>query len=104
MNFELTNTEREYFGLEKVEPNWEKIVLNGDTYREPSILYFEKNTIKKHITSTENRYTERQYNEETINREFIRPKTAKGKEKKTNCCCFGNKNTNWCLFVSRSTW
>ncbi|TCK56591.1 immunity protein 26 of polymorphic toxin system [Flavobacterium sp. 90] len=91
MNFELTNTEREYFGLEKVEPNWEKIVLNGDTYREPSILYFEKNTIKKHITSTENRYTERQYNEETINREFIRPKTAKGKEKKLTAAVLETK-------------
>ena len=46
MNFELSNTEREYLGLDKVKPNWEKIILKGDTYREPSILYFENNTIK----------------------------------------------------------
>lgn len=82
MNFELTNTEREYFGLEKVEPNWEKVILKGDTYREPSILYFEGNTIKKHIISKSNQYSERQYNEETRDREFILSKTSKGKDKK----------------------
>lgn len=33
MNFELSNKEREYFGLEKVKANWEKVILKGDTYR-----------------------------------------------------------------------
>jgi hypothetical protein len=77
MDFELTNTEREYFGLEKVESDWDKVILKGDTYRKPSILYFEGNTIKKYITSDSNKYTESQYDEETRDREIIIPKTNK---------------------------
>ena len=61
MNFELSNKEREYFGLEKVKPNWGKVILKGDIYREPSILYFEDNTIKKHIISSSTQYVEYQY-------------------------------------------
>ena len=49
MNFELSNTEREYLGLDKVKPNWEKVILKGDTYREPSILYFPCSVLNLHI-------------------------------------------------------
>lgn len=91
MNFELSNTEREYLGLDKVKPNWEKIILKGDTYREPSILYFEDNTIKKHIISTQNQYVEFQYEELTKNREIILPKTSKGKEQKLTASVLSSK-------------
>ncbi|MFH7000971.1 immunity 26/phosphotriesterase HocA family protein [Flavobacterium bizetiae] len=91
MNFELSNKEREYLGLEQVMPNWEKVVLKGDTYREPSILYFENDTIRKHIISTSNQYVETQYNELTKNREVLAPKTAKGKEKKLTASVLSTK-------------
>jgi hypothetical protein len=91
MNFELSNREREYLGLEEIKPNWEKVVLKGDTYREPSILYFENDVIKKHIISTSNQYIETQYNELTKNREILVPKTAKGKEQKLTASVLSTK-------------
>ncbi|ABQ06666.1 immunity 26/phosphotriesterase HocA family protein [Flavobacterium johnsoniae] len=91
MNFELSNREREYLGLEEIKPNWEKVILKGDTYREPSILYFEDNIIKRHIISTSNQYIETQYNEITKNREILVPKTAKGKEQKLTASVLSTK-------------
>lgn len=91
MNFELSNIEREYFGLEKVKPNWEKVILKGDTYREPSILYFENNTIKKHIISSSTQYVENQYDELTKNKEIILPKTEKGKEQNLTASTLSTK-------------
>jgi len=80
--FELNNDQRKYFGLEPIESHWEKVPLKGDTYRPETVLYFEENTIRKHILSTNYQYQETQYNELTENREFILPKTKKGKPKK----------------------
>lgn len=91
MNFELSNREREYLGLEEIKPNWEKVILKGDTYREPSILYFEDNIIKRHIISTSSQYVETQYNEITKNREILVPKTAKGKEQKLTASVLSTK-------------
>ncbi|RZJ48824.1 MAG: hypothetical protein EOO44_19525, partial [Flavobacterium sp.] len=92
MNFELSNREREYLGLEQIKPNWEKIVLKGDTYREPSILYFENDIIKKHIISTSTEYVETQYNELTKNREVLPPKTTRGKEQKLTASVLSTKS------------
>lgn len=80
--FELNNKQRKYFGLELVEDSWDKVQFKGDTYRPDSILYFEGDTIKKHVVSTDTDYKETQYNEQTENRELILPKTKKGKPKK----------------------
>ncbi|MDO6814067.1 immunity 26/phosphotriesterase HocA family protein [Tenacibaculum soleae] len=82
MTFELNNEQRKYLGLELVAENWEKVILKGDSYRPSSIIYFDKNTIKKQVISTEFKYSEIQYNEETKDREFLLPKTQKGKPKK----------------------
>jgi hypothetical protein len=82
MKFELTDEQREYFGLDSIESNWDKVTLKGDSYRPESSLYFEGNTIKKHIISTPSEYKEVQYNEPTNNREFLLPKTGKGTEKR----------------------
>ena len=82
MTFELNNEQRKYLGLELVANNWEKVTFKGDSYRPSSILYFDKNTIRKQVISTELKYSEIQYNEETENREFLLPKTKKGKPKK----------------------
>lgn len=81
-NFELTNEQRKYFGLDLIEVHWEKVILSSDTYRPESILYFDNDIIKRHIISTENQYFEKQYNELTKNRNILLPKTNKGKEKK----------------------
>ncbi|NEU08631.1 hypothetical protein GZH53_09940 [Flavihumibacter sp. R14] len=80
--YELTNPQREYFGLDPIEKHWDKVAFKGDTYRPDSFLYFEGNTIKRHIISTENKYYECHYDELTKDRTILLPKTSKGKEKK----------------------
>ena len=80
--FELNNNQRKYFGLEPVQDSWDQVPFKGDAYRPDSVLYFDGNTIKKQVISTEERYSEVQYDEQTDNREFILPKTKKGKPKK----------------------
>jgi hypothetical protein len=80
--YELTNNQRKYFGLEPIESHWDRVFLKGDTYRSESILYFEGNTIKRHIVSTQTDYFEKQYNDLTKDRTILLPKTKKGKEKK----------------------
>jgi hypothetical protein len=80
--YELTNEQRKYFGLEPIENHWDRVILSGDKYRPDTILYFDKDIIKRHIISIENKYHEKQYNELTRNRNILLPKTDKGKEKK----------------------
>lgn len=82
MKFELTNSQRLYLGLEPIESHWERIVLHGDTYRDASILYFEGDTIKRHIISSSNEYKEQQYDDLTKSRTILLPKTIRGKQKK----------------------
>lgn len=79
---ELTNNQREYFGLDPIEKHWDRVAFNGDTYRTESILYYDKDVIKRHIVSTEIEYSENQYNEQTKDRKILLPKTDKGKDKK----------------------
>ena len=80
--YELTNKQRQYFALDPIESHWERVIFKGDTYRAESILYFDKDIIKRHIVSTEMTYSENQYNELTKDRNILLPKTSKGKEKK----------------------
>lgn len=80
--YELTNEQRKYFGLDPVENDWDRVIFKGDNYRPESILYFDKDTIKRHIVSTEKEYSETHYNELTRDRAILLPKTDKGKEKK----------------------
>lgn len=80
--YELTNEQRRYFGLAPIENHWDRVILKGDTYRIESVLYFDNDTIKRHIVSTEKEYTEQQYNELAKDRTILLPKTDKGKEKK----------------------
>lgn len=82
MKFELSNKQREYLGLDPVPTTWDNATLKGDTYRPDSIIYFDGDTLKRHIVSTENEYKETQYNELTRDRKILLPKTEKGKEKK----------------------
>ncbi|WP_167851983.1 immunity 26/phosphotriesterase HocA family protein [Hymenobacter elongatus] len=80
--FELTNNQRKYFGLDPIESHWDRVIFKGDTYRPESILYYDKDTIKRHIISTDNKYSELHYNELTSDRTILLPKTDKGKGKK----------------------
>lgn len=82
MQFELTNKQREYFGLDPIPTTWDKEILKADPYRPASIIYFDGNVLKRHIVSTDSNYKETQYNELTKDRKILLPKTAKGKERK----------------------
>jgi hypothetical protein len=82
MKFELSNKQREYLGLDAIPKTWDRETLKGDGYRPESVIYFDGDTLKRHIVSTDNEYKETQYNEPTRDRKILLPKTGKGKEKK----------------------
>lgn len=90
--YELNNEERRYFGLDPIDISWDKVILKGDIHRPDSILYYEGETIKRHIISTPNEYKEAHYNEQTRNREVLLPKTSRGKEQKLNASTFEKRN------------
>jgi len=81
MKYKLSNIEREYLGLEPIDPNWDLVEFRGDQYRPESILVYHGNIIKKHIISTQDSYKEYQYDDLTKEREILLPKTKRGKEK-----------------------
>ncbi len=77
--FLLTNEQRKYLGITAVEESWE-LVSFSDCY-----LYYDKDTIVKQITVTEDSYYERDLSEKTAeDRTILLPKTTKGKPKKLN--------------------
>lgn len=80
MEFELTNEQRVYLGLDPIKANWDRVILNGDTYRQSSVLYYDGDIIKRHIVSTNDIYQEKQYDDLTRDRNILLPKTGKGKE------------------------
>lgn len=91
---EIKNSERKYFGLDEINPAWEKSEIFSKTnssYRR-IIVFWEKNMIKK-VIAEEVRMTgekvihSRYYQEfdtemKTENREFLLPLTEKGRKKK----------------------
>jgi Immunity protein 26 len=81
-DYELTNNEREFLGLDPIENHWDKVIFSGDKYRPESILYFEDEIIKRHIVLTVDKYRECHYNERTKDRTVLLPRTEKGKEKR----------------------
>lgn len=81
-SFELSNDQRRYLGLDPIQSYWDRVNLPENTYRPKSTLYFEGETIKRHIVSTEVDYEETQYSEPTRRREYLLPKTKRGKEVK----------------------
>jgi len=82
MTFELTNEQRRHFGLDPVEPLWERVTLSGDRFRPGSVLYFDGDTIRRRVISTEEIYQEDRYEERTEGRSILLPKTARGKPQK----------------------
>ena len=81
-NFELTNDQRKYFGLNLIENTWERV-----QWLKTSYIFFDGDTIRKIIhyephPNFNTGYIERDYDLHTEKREFIRPKTKRGKPKK----------------------
>ena len=85
MDFELTNQQRLYFGLDPIDANWDRVLITGGPYRPISILYFDGDVVKREIVSTESglhRYLERHFDEPTRARKMLLPGTNRGKEVK----------------------
>ncbi|MCC6328291.1 MAG: hypothetical protein IT174_07235 [Acidobacteria bacterium] len=92
MAFELSNTQRKYFGLDPLESHWEKVALKGDEYPTEGYIFYDGDIIKRHIVSVDFRYSESNYHESTRNRTILLPKSSKGKEKKLTSSTFGQRN------------
>lgn len=90
----FNNEMRAFFGLEPLNPKWDKFDMNGTT------LYFEKDTIKKRVnyTSDYSIYSETDMNVETENREWILPTTKKGKNKKLDSMQLGKRKHKGVFF------
>lgn len=88
---ELDNNQRKYFGLEPIPASWHKVPFKGDFYRPDSFLFYDGDTIKKQVISTDSEYKELQFNEHTENRELILPKTKRGKSKKLTSSVFDSR-------------
>ncbi|MCA9004493.1 MAG: hypothetical protein KDA70_04400 [Planctomycetaceae bacterium] len=76
--FALTNRQREYFGLEPVQEEWETLELKD------MLVYFEGDLIRKVICyeiSKDYGYQEYDYELETDSREKLLPATKRGKSK-----------------------
>ena len=90
MTFELTNSQRKYFGLDPLEKHWGRAELKAN-YPTEGYLVWDGDVIKRHIVSVDFRYSEVHYNELTKNRTILRPKTSKGKEKKLSGSVLGQR-------------
>lgn len=79
--FELTNTQRKYFGLTLVTDSWEKVMLS-----EWVSVYFDKDKIVKVLNLKPGRsdhgYFEYDTDIDTLNRQVLLPRTKRGKEQK----------------------
>jgi hypothetical protein len=99
MSFVLTNRQREYLGLDQIENHWEKVPFKGDYYRPDGFLYFDGETIKRLIVSTEDKYSELQYDELTKGRNILLPKTSTGKEKKLTASVLEQRQPSGVYFL-----
>ena len=88
---ELTNEQRKYFGLELVDPSWDRVVIpSNSVHPELSenniILYFDGDILRKEISEHNNGgFRENSYKLKTQdNRTKIAPITSKGKPKILN--------------------
>ena len=78
MEFELTNEQRKYLGLEPVDTSWDLVEIAKGYY-----LYFNGNIVRKYIGITDTTYHECEMNEITDdNRKTLPPKTVRGRAKK----------------------
>ena len=80
-DFELSNSQRKYFGLRLVDDTWDKEILD-DTVE----VYFEGDKIVKVLSyefgNSQKWYCEYDTDIKTINRQILLPQTTRGKEQK----------------------
>jgi hypothetical protein len=80
-DFELTNSQRRFFGLNLVLESWQKEILNNAI-----AVYFEGDKIVKVLQykfgNAGKGYFEYDTNIQTINRKILLPQTTRGKEQK----------------------
>jgi hypothetical protein len=77
-DFQLTNRQREYFGLQPVEEGWDQVPLKD------LVLFFDGDVIRKVIVyehSQQFGYSEFDYELATASREKLLPSTSRGKPK-----------------------
>ena len=79
--FELTNEQRPCFGLQPIDPDWERIVAKPSPYHQhATIAYAQGNTLQKIIRTGNFVYSEWDICEElSEDRQYLLPKTGKGK-------------------------
>lgn len=88
---ELTNEQRQYLGLEIIEPSWERVEIPNNCLKPElstgkDILFFDGDMLRKVIwLHNEGSFRENSYHLRTQdNRTMIAPITAKGKPKRLN--------------------
>lgn len=88
---ELTNEQRKYFGLELVDPSWDRMEIpSNSVHPELSdgvvVMYFDGDILRKEISVwNKGGFTESAYNLRTQdNRTMIAPITSRGKAKRLN--------------------
>lgn len=80
-DFELSNLQRQYLGLDPVQLHWEQMTLPKTNW----ILYFDGDVVRKIFYRDETSYYESDVLEHTAdNRTILLPKTKRGKPKKLN--------------------
>ena len=79
--FELTNKQRECFGLLPVEDHWVRVEPKPSPYdQHVTVAYLDGNVIRKYITTGKNRYCEYELCQPlSEDGKYLLPKTAKGK-------------------------
>lgn len=88
---ELTNEQRKYLGLERIEPHWERVEIPNNCVKPElstgkDILFFDGDVLRKVIWSHDNgNFRENSYELRTQdNRTMIAPLTKRGKPKRLN--------------------
>jgi len=106
----LTNEERRYFGLDEIDPAWEKIVYYSKTnlWYTRVTVFFDADTIRKTITETKRvikntiinyeRYYESDTRLLTIDRNKLIPLTSRGKIKPLNASNINSVTPFGCSF------
>lgn len=61
----ITNSQRNYFGLQEIDPSWKEIVVQSENFNDFNVvIYVDDKIVKKCIIFGEKKYKEMQLNEE----------------------------------------
>lgn len=102
--YELTNAQRLCFGLKPVEPHWVPMTLKPNPYySHTTIAYRDGLTLRKVVSSGEERYIETELNEQlSEDLKYLLPKTGKGKPVPLTAASLEKRGgTGMCLYWLR---